>query len=149
MGQTGLAFDHFIKYTILKDSIFNKQIMIKQTEAELNYQFDKKTAQDSIRNAEQANQKEMQYSQKIREQRAYTYGGIIGIVLMIIVTGVSFRAYKLKKKTNTLISKQKNLLEEKQKEILVSIHYAKRIQQSLLPNEKYIDKNLKRLNKKA
>lgn len=37
--------------------------------------------------------------------------------------------------------------EEKQKEILDSIHYAKRIQQSLLPNEKYISKNLYRLNK--
>jgi len=36
---------------------------------------------------------------------------------------------------------------EKQKDILDSIRYAKRIQQSLLPNEKYLDKNLKRLTK--
>ncbi len=33
-------------------------------------------------------------------------------------------------------------VERKQKEILNSIRYAKRIQQSLLPNEKQIDKNL-------
>ncbi len=45
------------------------------------------------------------------------------------------------------IKKQKDLVEEKQKEILDSIHYAKRIQKSLLPTEKYIDKNLDRLKK--
>ena len=33
--------------------------------------------------------------------------------------------------------------EEKQKEVLDSIHYAKRIQQALLPNEKYINKYIK------
>jgi len=38
-------------------------------------------------------------------------------------------------------------IEIKQKEIIDSINYAKRIQRSLLPNEKYIEKNLKRLKK--
>ena len=40
------------------------------------------------------------------------------------------------------------LIREKQKEILDSFHYAKRIQQSLLPSDKYIEKTLKRLMKK-
>ena len=44
------------------------------------------------------------------------------------------------------IQKQKLLVEEKQKEILDSIQYAKRIQQSLLPTEKYIEKSLKKLS---
>jgi hypothetical protein len=37
------------------------------------------------------------------------------------------------------------MVDEKQKEILDSIHYAKRIQTALLPNEKYIDKTLTQL----
>lgn len=41
--------------------------------------------------------------------------------------------------------KESASVEEKQKEILDSIRYAKRIQQSLLPTEKYIDKKLKEL----
>jgi hypothetical protein len=36
---------------------------------------------------------------------------------------------------------------EKQKEIWDSIHFAKRIQQSLLPTERYISKILLQLNK--
>ncbi|HTL83008.1 MAG TPA: 7TM-DISM domain-containing protein [Bacteroidia bacterium] len=45
------------------------------------------------------------------------------------------------------VEKQKEILEEKNKEILDSIHYAKRIQDSLLPSEKYIDRKLKELDR--
>lgn len=45
------------------------------------------------------------------------------------------------------IASQHQKLEEKQKEIIDSITYAKRIQNSILPTEKYIDSNLKRLKK--
>ena len=40
------------------------------------------------------------------------------------------------------------LLEEKQKEILDSIHYAKRIQHTLLPSETYIGRHIKGLRKR-
>lgn len=45
------------------------------------------------------------------------------------------------------ISNGKKIIEEKQKEILDSIHYAKRIQQTLMPGERYIEKELKKLHK--
>lgn len=38
------------------------------------------------------------------------------------------------------LQESKDKIEEKQKEILDSIHYAKRIQQALLPNEKYLER---------
>lgn len=46
------------------------------------------------------------------------------------------------------ITDQKQIIEEKQKEIIDSINYAKRIQNSLLPTDKYIDKTFKRLKDK-
>ena len=42
------------------------------------------------------------------------------------------------------INKQKVILEQKQKEILDSIHYAKRIQKALISSEFYISKELKK-----
>lgn len=45
----------------------------------------------------------------------------------------------------TEIERKNELLEVKQKEILDSIHYAKRIQFTLLPHEKYIIKSLQKL----
>ena len=49
---------------------------------------------------------------------------------------------------NEIIEKQKHIVEEKQKEILDSIHYASRIQRALLTNEKYIYRKLDSLNKR-
>ena len=40
---------------------------------------------------------------------------------------------------------QKEIIEEKNKDITASITYAKRIQQSLLPTDRYIEKNMNRL----
>lgn len=40
------------------------------------------------------------------------------------------------------LNESKEKTEEKNKEILDSIHYAKRIQQALLPNEKYIERHI-------
>ena len=58
-----------------------------------------------------------------------------------------FRATKKQKKVieeqKLIVENQKHIVDEKQKEILDSIRYAKRIQQSLLPTEKYINRNLK------
>ena len=73
---------------------------------------------------------------------------LIAFLFMVIVAGVSFRAFRHKQKANEIISHQKLLVEEKQKDILDSIRYAKRIQKSLLPTEKYIEKNIIRLSKK-
>lgn len=46
------------------------------------------------------------------------------------------------------VVKQKEIIEQKNKDITDSIHYAKRIQQALLPTFAYIDKSLKRLQRK-
>jgi hypothetical protein len=44
-----------------------------------------------------------------------------------------------------IVEEQKRLVDEKQKEVLDSIRYAKRIQQSLMPTETYISRNIRKL----
>lgn len=55
---------------------------------------------------------------------------------------------KARQKAERQLAEQKRMIEEKQKEILDSIHYAKRIQKSLLTPEQIISKTLARLKKK-
>lgn len=79
---------------------------------------------------------------------------VIGIALILLLTIYLFiRTSSLKNKIadqnekleeqNAIVELQKNIAEAKQKEIVDSITYAKRIQESLLPTEKYIDKVLR------
>ena len=70
--------------------------------------------------------------------------------MLLLVLGFAifaYRSYRQKQKANIEISKQKEVIEEKQKEILDSIHYAKRIQTALLPSEKYLGQSFERLKK--
>jgi len=74
---------------------------------------------------------------------------IFSIVFILIVVSVFlvlvFRGLKEKRKANEIISKQKEIVETKQKEVMESIRYAKRIQISLMANEKYIERIMKKL----
>jgi tetratricopeptide (TPR) repeat protein len=141
------AFLNYKMYVSTRDSLQNEENTKRTMQTQMQYDFDKQQAADSIRNAEQLKQEALKHEQEIAQQRVYTYGGGIGFILMLVVAAVSFRAYRQKQRANSIIFEQKQLVEQKQKEILDSIYYARRIQQSLLPTEKYIYKQLKRIKK--
>jgi cell division protein FtsB len=104
----------------------------------MQYEFDKKEAQNK---AEQEKKDEV--------SRTIIYGISSGLLLVMLLALFVFRSYRQKQKANVIITKQKEevemqkqLVEVKQKEILDSIYYARRIQRSLLPGEKHIAKML-------
>ena len=68
--------------------------------------------------------------------------GILGIVLLWVVY-LLFQNNRKKLKMEI----QNKIIEDKQKEIVDSIKYAKRIQTALMTNENYITKSLGRLNR--
>lgn len=54
--------------------------------------------------------------------------------LLVGIAGVSFNLYRIKKKSASELSKSHKIIEEKNKDILDSINYAKRIQNSIMPS---------------
>jgi hypothetical protein len=62
---------------------------------------------------------------------------------------VAWMFIKTREAAEEKINRQKELLETKNSEITDSIHYAKRIQTSLMTNEKYIVRVLKKLKKQV
>jgi hypothetical protein len=131
----------------MRDSVLSEQNQKAAVQKEMQYIYEKKTVADSIKNVEQVRVEALKHEQEISRQRSYTYGGIIGFILMLIIAIISFRAFSNKRKANKEIEAQKQLLEDKQKEIIDSITYAKRIQQSHMPTERYIHSNMERLKK--
>jgi tetratricopeptide (TPR) repeat protein len=144
-GEWKKALDAYRKGILYKDSVSNQENTREQTRLELQYEFDKKQAADSIANAAHLAQEELRHNQEIQQQKLYTLGGITGFILMVIVALISLQAYRQKQKANEIITEQKMLVERKQKEILDSIYYAKRIQQSALPTHRYIHHALEKL----
>ncbi|HTL83274.1 MAG TPA: tetratricopeptide repeat protein [Bacteroidia bacterium] len=148
MGDPKDALAHYKLSVAYSDSLNNEDNTKKTVQAQMQYEFDTRSAADSIKNAESTEREKIKHSNEIRQQQLYTWAGVCGFALMLIVAVVSIRAFRNKKKANEIIAHQKELVEEKQKEILDSIHYAKRIQQAQLPSEKNVEKNLSRMKEK-
>ena len=81
----------------------------------------------------------------------------IGAAVMLVVTIFSlflYKRFRITQRQKTIIENQKvlvdkayNELHEKNKEVMDSIRYAKRIQTALITGEKYIENSLKQLIK--
>jgi serine phosphatase RsbU (regulator of sigma subunit) len=67
---------------------------------------------------------------------------IAGLVVVIIFAFILYRGYNQKKKSNEAITLQKEIIEQKNNEIVDSINYAKRIQSAMLPSLEEIRKHL-------
>lgn len=154
-NQPAKALEMYKLYIQMRDSIVNTENKKKSIRQQFRYEYEKKAAADSvvfaksqeIKNVEIAKQK-AEINAK-RNQQYFLFGGL---GLVIVFSGFMYNRFRVTQKQKRIIEeqkemveKQKLLVEEKQKEVLDSIHYAKRIQTALLPSEKYIEKNIRRL----
>jgi tetratricopeptide (TPR) repeat protein len=130
-------------YKIMSDSINNSQTQKEATKKQIQYEFQKKEVEIK---AEQ-NQRDILTRAEIRQQKQQRNYFIIGFGIVLILSLFILRGYWQKRKANIAIENQKKIIELKQKEILGSIHYAKRIQSALMPREKQIETSIKRLKK--
>ncbi|MBA2612777.1 MAG: tetratricopeptide repeat protein [Bacteroidetes bacterium] len=126
----------------LKDSLYAKNLEDKLAEVNAVHNTEKKDQEISSLNSQKKNQKKINIL-------------LIAIVIVSVISLIiAIYSYIRKRKTNELISAQKQeveaknlIIERKQKEIIDSIKYAQRIQNAHLPKESYITKNLNRLRK--
>ncbi len=134
-----LALTYYKKYIATRDSIFNEENTKEQTQIEMQYEFDKKEA---AAKAEQEKKDALSAAEK-RKQNIILWAVGAGLILVLAFALFIFRSYRQKQKANIEIILQKQIIEEKQREVLDSIYYASRIQRSLLPSEKKIARILK------
>ncbi len=143
------AFEMYELERKMVDSIHNISNQRESVKKQMQYTYEKKALADSILNVELTQRKELKHAQDIKEQKTYAVGGLIGFLLMLFLTIVSFRAFKNKQKANLIITEQKlevenqkHLVEEKHKEITDSINYAERIQRSFIATKEILDENM-------
>lgn len=151
-GRAGKALIAYKKSIQLDDSLQSEEKHDEITRLQVQYEYGKKATADSVKNAAQQEVKDAeilaQQAQLKQEktQRFALYGGLI----LLLAFGVfAYNRFKVTQKQKSIIENQKHLVEEKQKEILDSIHYAKRIQSSLMPTDKYVEKVISRLKNKG
>lgn len=137
---TMLEFFGNIKDTILSEE--NRKGVLKK---EIQYNYEKQSLADSLSFIQKQKLNEIEHAAQLdneKHQRYFLYGGLL---FALILGSVSFRGYQRKKRDNEVIISQKkqvelqkDIVEEKQKEIIDSISYAKRIQDAILPPSRFM-----------
>lgn len=129
------AFEYQQLYGLIKDTLYNEQSAKKMAELETIYQSEKKEKEIQIKNLMLSEQ-----DSEIKSQRITILASIGGGLLVFILAIAIFRAYTQKQKANLLLKKQKfeielqkQIIEEKNRNITDSIIYAKHIQDAILP----------------
>ncbi|MBK7666588.1 MAG: tetratricopeptide repeat protein [Sphingobacteriaceae bacterium] len=136
-GDASQALDYHEKYLALNDSMYSSEKNEIIEEMKAKFETEKKDKELIKKDAEITVKRNQQY---------LLFGGL---GLVIVFAGFMYNRFKVTNRQKEIIEKQKLLVEEKQKEILDSIHYAKRIQRSLLPNENFLNKSINRLKSES
>jgi serine phosphatase RsbU (regulator of sigma subunit)/tetratricopeptide (TPR) repeat protein len=139
------AYEYHQKYSLLKDSIINEQENNAIAEMSSKYESEKKDSEIRLLNKD----KEVQNA-ALKRKSIITWSAVLGMVLLMFLAFYIYRGYRIKQKANEIIvlqkqevEKQKAIIEEKQKEITDSIHYAKRIQRALMASDTFLEKHLR------
>lgn len=138
MGNTDSSLKYFKEYVSIKDSLINSESTEKLVEEELQYNFDQREREMLLN---QQRKDIIHAENNKRQQLQKTYMGI-GLALCLVFLLFIFRSLQARKKANKIITEQKLIVEEKNKEVLDSIRYAKHIQEAILPAKNYIDSAL-------
>jgi serine phosphatase RsbU (regulator of sigma subunit) len=138
-GNFKLAYFNYVQFKHLTDTIFSTSNSKKLGDLKTNFEVEKKEAELKLK----AEVQQAISDTEKKQQQLITYIVASALILVLLFTIFVFNRYKVTKRQKYIIEKQKESVEENQKQIIDSIKYAKRIQSALLTSEKYISNYLK------
>jgi tetratricopeptide (TPR) repeat protein len=154
-GNPKLALEYYELHIKMRDSISNEVNRKASIKSQLKYEYEKQAAADSVAHAKESEIKSAELSRQsaeIKAKKNQQYALFGGLFLVILFSIFMYNRFKITQKQKVLIEHQKEIVEgqkkiveEHQKEIMDSIHYARRIQIALIPSEKRIFTILKRM----
>ncbi len=130
-GNTAKALFYSKRMKSLSDSLNSAESTRKQTELFMEYQFEKEQEKERLAQERQ----EAEQDARFRLQRIIIYGAGVALVLLLALAVFIWRGSRQKQRANEIITSQKKIVEEKNREITDSINYAKNIQVAMLPPE--------------
>lgn len=142
-GEYKKALSYYKSYKSFRDSTMNRENLEQIRTAEAKYENDKKQ-----REIELLGEKQKRTAAESEKGRLYLYFAGAGILALGVLLVLLFNNNRAKQKANqelenfnSRIREQKELVEEKNREITDSINYAKRIQQSILTSDNYFSRH--------
>jgi tetratricopeptide (TPR) repeat protein len=132
------ALEMYRLYIQMRDSINNIATQKAVITQYARHTYEKKFTEDSVRVAEEKKLTALQ----LKQEKTQKYSLYIGLALVLLFLAFLFNRFKITQKQKLIIEKQKEVVDHKQKEILESISYAKRLQEAILPPLSFVKEHL-------
>ncbi len=123
------ALAYYLQYHRLSDSIINDENRLLLARNEIEYEYIKKEEKFLVESQKNA----IQLSEE-RKRNYIIFFSVVAILGVSLFFGyMVYKSLKLEKQAKKTVLEQKGIIEEKQKEIIDSINYAKSLQEAILP----------------
>jgi two-component system, sensor histidine kinase PdtaS len=154
MGSYKQAYENHVRFKQLHDSIFNVENSKALGDMKTDFEVQKKEVELKAKAEAEKEKLQAISAMEKSKQRVVIWFLFGGIALVILTLVIVFNRFRITRQQKRIIEDQKvkvdqafDALNEKNKEVLDSIYYAKRIQQALITSEIYIGRKLKELKK--
>jgi serine phosphatase RsbU (regulator of sigma subunit) len=129
-GKYDKALTYYQQYIWFRDSLYNEENTVKLFAEEYQYKLEKKLDEEKLM---QARKDAIAETEKEKKNQILIL--VCSLLALVAVFAVFiYRSYVKKREVSETVIKQNQVIREKQKEIIDSINYAKRIQNAVLPD---------------
>jgi len=132
------ALPYFERFISIRDTLNSAERIREIAQKQFEFDYTKKAAADSLR----AHEQKILIQSELKNEKTRRYFLYGGLLLVIVFAAFMYSRYKISQEQKQIIEKQKTLVEEKQKEIVDSIQYAKKIQKTLLAHDAFLNQEL-------
>ncbi len=130
-GDTRNELKYYTKYNTVRDSARQDEVLHSLQNKEMQLEFEKVRLTDSLTAANTIRNRDL----KIEQEKRQNYYLIGFLLLAVIGLGIIYNRFKVTNRQKKIIEEQKKEVDIKNREIIESISYAKRLQEAILPSE--------------
>lgn len=130
MGNYKKAYEYQAALSNLKDTLFSEESSKQVNDMQVKYDTEKKEKENKI------------LELNVNRQKLINYSISVGLILVLALAFFVYRGYVNKKKAHEELAEKNKIIEEKNKDILDSINYAKTIQHAILTQPEYLKESL-------
>jgi len=123
------AYEYRLLYEAVKDSLTSEKNNNNIIELQMQYEFEKELKEHEL----QQEIKQIKTREALKKQKIISASLIAGLVLLIIIAFIIYRALRIKKADNQLLREQKNEINQKNEEL-------KLYQEELISQKEYLQK---------
>jgi serine phosphatase RsbU (regulator of sigma subunit) len=134
-GEFAKALQYYMQYDTCENKATSDRIAANAGRLQADYAYERERELATAKSIE----RELLLQAERRRQLFWLVLAITMAVAITVITVVVYRSLQRTRKAKRVIEEQKRLVEDKQREILDSINYSKRLQDAILPPKELIE----------